>query len=60
MVNAILALLPALLLALAGVSSAEYDSSWHTGRATHYGGAGDPWNIHMGEFTSRKRNRAQR
>ena len=23
-------------------------AQWHTGRATHYGGAGDPWSIHNG------------
>ncbi|KXZ41810.1 hypothetical protein GPECTOR_276g724 [Gonium pectorale] len=25
-----------------------FDFQWHTGRATHYGGEGDPWSIHNG------------
>ncbi|EFJ47081.1 hypothetical protein VOLCADRAFT_105296 [Volvox carteri f. nagariensis] len=29
-------------------ASAGYDWQWHTGRATHYGGPGDPWSIHNG------------
>lgn len=29
-------------------ATSAFDWAWHTGRATHYGGPGDPWSIHNG------------
>ncbi|GLI71000.1 hypothetical protein VaNZ11_016116 [Volvox africanus] len=38
----------ALLVGGTHVATADFDWQWHTGRATHYGGPGDPWSIHNG------------
>ncbi|KAL6761931.1 RlpA-like double-psi beta-barrel-protein domain-containing protein-containing protein [Haematococcus lacustris] len=41
---------PLLALALLGLVAADRQADWvwRSGRATHYGGPGDPWSIHQG------------
>ncbi|KAG2427408.1 hypothetical protein HXX76_012344 [Chlamydomonas incerta] len=46
--SAAIAIAVVALFAHMGAATAAIDWQWHTGRATHYGGAGDPWSIHNG------------